>query len=181
MINMQKKNVILFFIAGIVLFTCASFKPVEMDDEYALKAAFIYRFTDYIEWSNNNDQSKFTIAVLGDSRITIPLLEISSGKKIRGKTMYVKQVASVEDAEDCQVLFVPQDYKGDVENIALKLSGRSVLIITEEKDACRKGAHINFYIDDGKLKFEINLKAAIRSGLKMSSDLLQHATLVDEP
>jgi len=180
---MTLKKGIIFLMAGIILLSNSSFNmpPPQADEEYALKAAFIYRFTDYIEWTNNKDASQFTIAILGESKITTPLFEIALSKKVKGKSMNITQVESVNATDAYQVLFIPNDYKGDIGAIASTLSGKSILIITEQTDACKKGAHVNFFIAENKLKFEINLKAAIRSRLKISSDLLQHATLVDEP
>ena len=52
-----------------------------------------------------------------------------------------------------------------------------MLTISENPATLRYGAVINFYMNDGKLKLEINPSAASRSGLSISSRLLQLARI----
>src|SRR5437867_2976312 len=59
--------------------------------EYALKAAFLYRFSEYVEWENNEEMETFNISVLGESPITSQLLTIARDKKAKNKIIQVKQ------------------------------------------------------------------------------------------
>jgi hypothetical protein len=173
-----RKYIVLFF-AGIALAVCSSFyAPTQTDSqEYILKAAFISRFTDYIDWPN--ESSSFNIGILGESEIISPLNEIAKGKKIKSKNIVIKLYNDLNDVSDCQVLFVSHNYTGSLESVVSKIGTRPILIITEQKGACEKGADINFIIEEDKLRFEINLKAAYGVGFKVSSQLLQHAILIN--
>jgi hypothetical protein len=178
-----KKN-IFFFVTAISLFAGSSFRPAEAgndEQEYVLKAAFLYRFTDYIDWGSSNPTSDFTIAILGKSGITPPLIEIAKAKKVQGKRIIIKEYDAVDDISSCQIVFVSANYKPGIETAISRLANKPALIITEEPDACEKGAHINFLISDNKLKFEININATETAGLKISSQLLEHAILVNTP
>jgi hypothetical protein len=179
---MKIKKYIILFITIITLVGGSSFMSSQSDtQEYVLKAAFLYRFTDYVDWGNTNGGDDFTIAILGRSAITPPLIEIAKEKKVLGKRIVVKEYDDVNDIGACQVLFVSNSYKSDIESVVSKLGDKPILLIAEQPDACAKGATINFLISENKLKFEININAAAGAGLKISSDLLQHAILVNTP
>ena len=49
-------------------------EAVNLEDK--LKAVFIYNFTKYIQWANNDTSGTFKIGVIGDSEIIIPLKKI---------------------------------------------------------------------------------------------------------
>jgi hypothetical protein len=176
------KKIIICFLIGIILVGGSSFfTPSQSDSqEYVLKAAFLYRFIDYVDWGNNEGQN-FTISVLGESEIMNPLNEIAKEKKVRGKNMYIKKCLDINDIGLCQVLFISHTYTADISSVISTIGNRPILIVTEQKDACEKGAQINFLIAEDKLKFEINPKAASKAGLKISSELLQHATIINGP
>jgi hypothetical protein len=146
-----------------------------------LKAAFLYRFTDYIDWGTSNTENDFTIAILGKSEIADPLIEIAKEKKAQGKRIVIKEYDNADDISGCQVVFVSNNYKPGIETVVAKLGTKPILIVAEQADACAKGAHINFLVSENKLKFEININAAAGAGLKISSQLLQHAILVNTP
>lgn len=143
--------------------------------EYNVKAAFLYRFTDYIE-GNAGAENVFNIAVLGNSNITEPLKQIAADKKIKNKRIIVRQYNDAEDIKgSCQMIFISRNYHSSIESVVAGLYDKPTLIITEQNGGCAKGAHINFYTAENKLKFEVNLRSVRRSGLKISSQLLQHA------
>ena len=187
---MTIKKIINLCVGVVILAGISSLYVPERQDtqEYVLKAAFLYRFIDYVEWENNNKEQNFTIAILGESGIIAPLSEIARDKKAKNKRIEIKKYENINDlparqtgGDPFQVLFISQNYNGEIEPVITKTGDRAILVITEKKDACEKGAHINFLIAENKLKFEVNLKAASRSNLKISSQLLQHAILVNTP
>lgn len=143
------------------------------DNAYAMKADFLYRFIDYVRWKDNPKNQAFKIAVLESSPIT-PLL-ISNAKN---KKTEIKEYKDITQVGSCNILFVPYNCSIPIETIISKFSDRSVLIVTERNGFGKKGAHLNFIIIENKLKFEINLKAINKSGIGVSSFLLQHAIIV---
>ena len=179
---MGTRKIILFFLTGILLAGNSAFYTPQQsnEEEYNLKAAFIYRFTDYVDWGTIND-ANFTTAILGESAITAPLKEIMKDKKIKNKSVDVKEYHNINDIGQCEILFVSKNYNGSIESVLSKISDKPVLIITEQKGDGEKGAHINFLLSENKLRFEINLKAITKAGLHISSQLLQHAVIVNTP
>jgi len=141
--------------------------------DYALKADFLYRFVDYVYWKNFSKKQTFKIAVLETSPITSSLLVISKNQKIE-----VKEYKNLNELGFCNILFVPDNCSVPIETIISRFSGKPVLIVTEQKGYGKKGAHMNFVLIENKLKFEVNLKAINKSGIGISSFLLQHAIIV---
>lgn len=142
-------------------------------EEYELKATFLFRFIDYVYWENNSKNKLFEIAVLEESLITDPLTHISKDKKVN-----IKVYKNLNDLGFCHILFVPYNSSYSIETILAKFSGKPILIVTEQNGYGRKGAHVNFVTVENKLKFEVNLKAINKSGIGISSFLLQHAIII---
>jgi len=176
MMRIRKTLVLLF--SFLLVLGSFSFKPPSQEQEYILKAAFLYRFSDYIEWTNIDNAETFNIAILGESGISAPLVEISRDKRIKNKRIVVKQYGNADEAGSCQIIFISRDYRLPVEQVFRKVDYRPVLVITEQRSDFDKGGQMNFIIEDNKLKFEVNLATVNRSGLKISSQLLQHASKI---
>jgi hypothetical protein len=147
-------------------------------DEYALKAAFLYRFSDYVEWTNNS-ADYFNIAVLGSSPIVSQLNLIASNKRVKNKSIEIKQYENLNTFPQSNILFVSRDSKIPFETILAKYHDSGTLIVTEQNGYCAKGSDINFVLTGEKLKFEVNQKSINKPGLKISSQLLQHAIIVE--
>jgi hypothetical protein len=146
----------------------------------SVKAAFLYRFTDYVEWPAPALQSaQFTIAVLDDPGVAADLEHILAGHQIKGRTARVKVIRRAKEAADAQIVFVGCGDADAHRRFIAGLSGRSVLIVTDEKEGLEEGSTVNFMLLAHKLRFEISLTAAARSGLKISSQLLSVAARVE--
>lgn len=177
---MKIKKLIHTVLTSILVLINYGFQVPE-SQEYSLKAAFLYRFLDYIELENKaavTENEEFNIAVLGESGIYNPLVEISKAKKTGRKSINVRQLNNLNDLGSAQIIFVSNNYKFPVKTVIDKIGHRPALIVTEQKGNLEKGSHINFLIEDNKLKFEVNLKTASHSGFKISSQLLQHALVI---
>ncbi|SKB51671.1 YfiR family protein [Daejeonella lutea] len=181
---MRIKQFIFIFLTSILVLSNYAFQVRQpQGQEYNLKAAFLYRFLDYVEWNNNSSWNNTTedplrIAILGESGLYGPLMEISRDKKAGTRTIRVRQINSVSEIGSSQVIFVSRNYKYGIDAVLNRMLDKPALIISEQKGDVEKGSHINFLIADNKLKFEVNLKTAARSGIKIGSQLLQHATLI---
>lgn len=165
------------FLWGVVIILMGG-NPISAQDnvgekDYTLKADFLYRFVDYVYWKDYSKNKTFKIAILGESPITVSLLNMTKNKK-----MEIKEYKNLNELGYCNILFVPHDSTIPIEEIITRFSNKPVLIVTEQLGLGRKGAHINFVYIENKLKFEVNLKAINRVGIGISSFLLQHAIIV---
>lgn len=172
---METKNRI--FLLGVIIMliggnSITAQKKIQIE-EYELKAAFLYRFVDYVYWKDYSKNQTFKIAVLEQSPIVSSLLNMTKNKK-----MEIKEYNNLNDLSFCNILFVPYNCTIPIETILSKFSGKPVLIVTEQNGYGKKGAHMNFVMVQNKLKFEVNLKSINKSGIGISSFLLQHAIIL---
>lgn len=163
---------IVFFLLG---FNTGSQTEVE---EYRLKAAFIFNFTKFIEWENH-DSKVFKIGVIGASPIAASLEEISHTKTVNNKKITIENYNNPDEINDCNILFIPADNKFSLEEILSKTKNKNMLTVSEQSGFARQGTGINFIVLDDKLKFEVNLKALAAARLKVSSQLLKLAVIVE--
>ena len=152
----------------------------ESVSEDSVKAAFLYRFTDYVEWPAPALQgTQFTIAVLDDPGVAADLERIVAGHQVKGRTAQVKLIHGLKEAAAAQVIFVGSGDADVHRRFIARLTGQPVLIVTDEDHGLDEGSTVNFMLVDHKLRFEISLPAAARSGLKISSELLSVAARVE--
>jgi hypothetical protein len=151
--------------------------------EYPLKALFLYNFGSYIEWPSStfvDERQPFVIGVLGASAIEATLREIAATRTIQGRRIVVEQFASLAALKSCQILFIPRAV-GPAERaeVVETLRDQAVLIVGESPGFASQGAAVNFFIEANKIRFEINVEAARRHHLKISSKLLALARIVE--
>jgi hypothetical protein len=153
-------------------------QPKTEAEEYALKAAFLYNFTKYIEWNSSNNGDEFIIGVVGYSPVIKYLADIAQTKSVNGKKIVIKQFFKPDEIKFCHLLFIPQQSNYTLQAILAKV-GRGTLTVSEEDGYAAQGTALNFVLVNNRLKFESNIKALDEAGLKASSDLLKLAIIVD--
>lgn len=144
--------------------------------EYIVKGGFLYNFGVYVDWPEAPDP--FIIGVLGEDPFGEVLDEIARRKKLKGAPIQIRRFKDVSEYSPVHLLFVaePEMLPAAME----KIGDNPVLIVADTEGAARRGATINFYIEQDKVRFEVNREAATRKGLKISSQLLRFARIVDE-
>jgi hypothetical protein len=155
------------------------FAPLEQNEEYSIKAAFIYKFTNYIEWGNQLQGDEFIIGVAGNSPIKGQLDEIARTHTVNSKKITVRQFSKPEEIGACHILFVPEKTSLSLDDILTRTNGKGTLVVSEKDGYAAKGAGINFVEIENRLKFEANPKAINAAGLKASSQLLKLAIIVE--
>lgn len=164
-----------------VLMLACSFGCLAQDEttEYDIKAAFIYKFTNYIDWGSQFQGNEFVIGIVGSSPVKDKLDEIARTQTVNNKKIVVRQFKKLDEISPCQMLFVSQDSPLHLKDILAKITGKGTLIISEKDGDAKRGTCINFVEMDNKLKFEANPKCISAAGLKASSQLLRLAIIVE--
>lgn len=155
--------------------------PLNAADQFredAIKAAFLYRFTGYIEWpASMSEPEQFTIAVIGGDAVAAELAKLLPGRDVHGHPARVLRIDSLKQMGDARVLYIGSQYTGDVRGLIARVPGH-VLIVTDSGEGLDDGSAVNFMLVDRRVRFEISLSAAERAGLKVSSELLSVAARV---
>lgn len=165
---------------NLILFCWVISMSAQSDNqEYNLKAAFIYNFTQFIEWSTPATGNEFCIGVIGSSPISAALEDIAKTKTVNGKKIIIRHFYTPEEISFCNILFIPQNNTISLDEIVEKTKSKNILTISEQEGYARRGIAINFIVMNAKLKFEANTKAINSEGLKASSQLLKLAVIVE--
>ncbi|MCK7484647.1 MAG: YfiR family protein [Bacillus subtilis] len=148
-----------------------------------MKAAYVEKFARFVEWppesSVMNATSPFVIAVIGKNPFNGQLEKTLSGTKINGKTIQVRSVTAPEEIGDSQILFISKSESAKIPDILSVLGNRPILTIGDTDGYCQKGIMINMYIEDEMIRFEINVEALKKTGIRVSSKVLKLARIVD--
>ncbi len=154
--------------------------------EYQLKAEFLERFTRFIEWPAdsrvNDPATPFVIAIIGRNPFGAHLDSLSSSRKIKGKTVVVRLLASPELAGDCDLLFIAAGEHGRLREILAHTAGKPILTVGDGDEYALSGVLFNFADTGdtgGMIAFEISETAVKKSGLTVSSRLLRLARHVE--
>jgi hypothetical protein len=151
-------------------------------DPDQVKAAYLLRFADYVEWpaaSDTDANPPFLICVLGAHPVLRILAQATDLPAIKGRTVVARQVDVVEDASPCDILFIPPAQAGRIGEVHAQLRSQPVLVVGDSPGLARRGAVINFVMQNERLRFEISIGTARAAGLKISAGLLKLATIVE--
>lgn len=148
--------------------------------EYAVKAAFLYNFTKFVEWPPEtfpDERSQFRVCVLGDDPFGKGLGVIGD-ESVAGRRISLLRSGEIRQPEDCQILFISRSEKERLPQLLAELGRAPVLTVGDSGGFLDQGVIINFTLEGSKVRFEINQEAAERAGIKISSKLLRLATRV---
>lgn len=150
-------------------------------DERDVKAAFLFNFTQFVEWPDASfaaAQSPFVIGVLGDNPFGPVLDAVVRGETVKGHPLAVQSFKTLATVTACQILFVSTSEASRLKQVFSALQGRPILTVSDLPGFASRGGIIGFTTEQGRVRMQVNLEAARAAGLTMSSGLLQAATIV---
>jgi hypothetical protein len=150
--------------------------------ERSVKAAFLYKFTEYVDWPTAPDPSDdaFTIGVLGSGAFADELLRMTEDRRVDQRFIAVRRLSPNDAVDDLQVLFIAADHRGKLGELLARTQGRPILTVTESEGALADGSIINFTVMGDRVRFEVSLDAAEASQLKLNSRLLAVAQTIHQ-
>jgi hypothetical protein len=170
----------LWLAAGLCIF-CAN--PAGADEASALeqqvKAAFLFKFSGYVEWPQHafpDPGSPLVIGVAGDDSLAEELTRVVGNRTMNGRTVAVRLIRSGESIADLHVLFVSRSQLARLGE--LSSHPRPVLTVTDVAMGLEQGSVINFLTAGNRIRFEVSLDAARRNALKIGAPLLSVAMRV---
>lgn len=167
----------------VVLFAGGARAQSPTASEYQVKAAFLYNFAKFVEWPSSSFSDASTplrICIFGQDPFGQELQNIANEKIVNGRKLSVSQVADLQTAKACQILFIASSEKAQLKQVLESLRGSGALTVGDIKGFVEAGGMINFVLENQRVRFEVNRKAAEQAGLKVSSKLLNIAKSVIE-
>ncbi len=172
-------------LAAILLFsaqlTAAGSAPSNQFKEYEVKAAFLLRFIEFAQWPPSAlgaASEPFVIAIVGSDPFGQVIDRLAAGQTAFGRPVVVRRIPWGPAVGKCEVLFVPADQSDKISQIAKWVQSKPVLTVGESPGFAHRHGIVNFFLESGRVRFEINNEAAKAANLSLSSRLLSLAKLV---
>jgi len=148
--------------------------------EPALKAAFLYNFAKFAEWpADAAPADPLTICVFGDTAIADALDETVKGRTLDGRKTVVVRVKP-ESFRSCHVLYLAGLDAKRGQAVIDDLKGVPVLTVGDREQFAQSGGIAGLFVEQGRMRFAINVEAALRGRLRISSRLLSLAKIVKD-
>lgn len=148
--------------------------------EAAVKATYLYKFAPFVEWPAGTFASPsdpLVICTVGSDAVAGLVDEAVRGQAIGGHPIDVLHLSAVPRQAPCHVLYVAS--RGAAAAAALgSVRGTPVLTVTDAAGDTATTGIVNFVVQDNRVRFEIDLRAAAENHLVISSKLLNLATRV---
>jgi hypothetical protein len=149
--------------------------------ESVVKAAYLSKLANYIEWPARAAPAAGTrtvIGIVGADDVATSLARLSAVRDPVKGTLAVRRLRNGDALDDINILYVGDGYVGRAAAMIEQATARSILVVTESDDALLHGSVINFRVMDERIRFDISMESAEKAGLRVSSQLLALAATV---
>lgn len=143
--------------------------------EYAVKATFIPKFGSFVEWpatAFESPTSAATLCIVGEDQVGEALEKAVAGQKIGERNIVIRRLPEGAGDGGCQILYVAGRDPQKAAQALSSVRGAGVLTVTDAARNADTTGMINFVVADNRVRFEIDVDAATKSGLVISSKLL---------
>ena len=150
----------------------------DVASDVAVKAALLFNFAKFADWPLLPAGAPIDVCVAGDDAVAAALVDIVHGQKLNGHALEVVRPRDSTTWQGCEVLFVTA---ADAKRAGAGLEAirtLPVLTVGDGKGFADAGGIIETYLENGRMRFAINVDAMERSGLHLSSRLLGLARVI---
>jgi hypothetical protein len=187
-----------------VLVAVASTGIAQTPSDKEVKANFLMNFAEFIEWPEGafaSPSAPIVVGVVGEDPFGAELdklrdkmvngrkLEIKrfkGGLEFRGEVtpgrrqdeLIARRAKKMQELKECHILFLSSSEKKSLPALLKPLQSECVLTVGDTESFAHQGGIINFIKVQDKVHLEINLGAAERARLKISSKLLNLAKVI---
>ena len=150
--------------------------------EHQIKAVFLYKFADYVEWPASvfiSTDTPFTIGIIGANEVAAELVALSNGNLVNNRTVNIKLLDASDSVDDLQILFIGKNEKKRLRKLLITAQSKPILTVTESTGALSVGSTINFIQVQDYIRFEISVASAESQGIKISARLLDVAQKIE--
>jgi hypothetical protein len=165
---------------ALVLELCLRSGADSAPGEYQVKAAFIYNFTQFVEWPSDafsSDGSPFVVAVIGDDPFKGILEQLMNDKQVGNRAIVIKHYSSADEIGRCQLLFIGANENEQLDAVLRKTAQNPVLTVGETDAMMSAGGGVHLYLDGGRMRFQINPEVLAGNRLKASAKLMKLARI----
>lgn len=148
--------------------------PDFTEDE--IKAAFLMRFLQFVEWPREarpGPEEPLVVVAFGRERFEAALDPALHAAALGETRVEVRFGNDARDLEGCHVAFLAGLPPSQAEALLRALRGKPVLTVGETPTFLEQGGVIRFFAEQHRVRFEIDEHSARAVGLRISSKLLR--------
>lgn len=145
-------------------------------DERAVRAAFVFNLTKYVEWPQKTDE--MVIGFIGQDQTGEIFKKMLDGKTSDSRVIRVLLSPSDQDLARCSILYIAEPSARNVRAALDQVRGKSILTVGDTEAFVREGGMIGLVTVGEQIQIRVSLETAQASRLKISSRLLNIAALV---
>lgn len=152
----------------------------QSDLEWKVKAAFLYNFAKFVTWPADkfaSTQSPIEICVLEPDPFGATLDETVHGKSVDGRPLVVRRASRIDSLRSCHLLYADGAGEERLAQMFSQLAPHAVMTV-HSGGVALSGGVARFFLEDRRVRFEINAAAAERAGLQLSAKLQSVAVVV---
>jgi hypothetical protein len=148
----------------------------------ALTAAFLYNFAKFTEWPVENLPAGGTLVLcaLDDPAVARALDQAASGQRIGEHPVVVRQGKAEGPIDACHVLYIGRTDARRTSLLLDAVKGQPVLTVGVLPAFTKIGGTVRLFVEDGRMRFAVNLESAQRVSLRLSSGMLRLARIVKD-
>lgn len=161
-----------------MLFSASAAPAAELPFEYQLKAGFLFNFARFVEWPESilPAQAPLRLGVIATDEIFAGISDAFNGKVVGGHTIRVERTTQESAITNHpHMLFVQ---RGEDFEFGPSLVGLPILVIGETPGFASSSGTIGFVFRGDRLRFQVNISAAAKASLQVSSQLANYAEIV---
>jgi YfiR/HmsC-like len=181
----RRRRYVAALLTAVVWGSSNAYPQTAKPTDYQVKAAYLARFVKFIEWPDNPSSlptggapadEPFPVCVLGQDPFGPALDAALAGETFDRHPLVPRRVTNAREAGACRVVFMGEDDRTLRKDLAA-LEGSKVLTVSDQPDFLKRGGMIQFVLQGNppRVRFEVNLMAAKKAGLNLSSELLKVA------
>jgi YfiR/HmsC-like len=149
--------------------------------EYQSKARYLFSFFKFVEIPDElfgDPKTPIVIGILGEDPLGPLLQQMALRKTIQGRDLVIRIYRVGQDMRGANILFIGASEKNHLPQILAGLQGSSVLTIADLDGFLEQGGMIQLISDHAGARFAINLNAANKTKVRISSKVLSLAHVV---
>lgn len=145
-------------------------------DERAVRAAYVFNLTKYVEWPA--DRGELWIGFVGQRSNGEFLFKLLDGKMSDSRPIHVVLAPSEEELKKCSIFYVAETQHKRVQAALERASARNLLTVGEAEPFAMNGGMVGLVKVGDQIQIQVNLEVTQRAGIKISSRLLSLAQIV---
>ena len=148
----------------------------QVQDERAVRVAFVFNLTKYVEWPHPGNE--LVIGFVGEGTMGEMLEKMLAGKTSDSRTIRVLISPSDEQLEHCQVLYVAYASSRKIRLAVDKVHNKGILTVGDADSFAQDGGMVGLVRAHDQIQIQVNFAVTQEAQLKISSRLLSLSTIV---